>query len=343
MLGTLRFTLAWIVAAGHLEKTLWNGTYAVFSFYIISGYLMCLVMNQRYGFTLTGLRFYLINRFLRIYPPYWVACGVSVLLLAFLNTESVHIVWSVWRWPESLMAWVSNLSLVGLLPFYVNPLVPPAWTLWVEVFYYVAIALVLGRNRAIAVTWFFASVAYHVYLGYANEGVTAWAARYFTIEAASLPFSLGALIYHFRQPIVAAVWRPVPILAFVTALWVSSYLYSAFTSTGFSAFGLYLNCGISAVLVVVLIALPEQSTRLRRVDSWLGDLSYPVYLMHMQIGALTVALLGLVEWTRFIFIASAPLLLLTAWLMAVFIDRPLEGLRDRVKASMSGLKAARPS
>ena len=62
MLGTLRFTLAWIVAAAHLERTIWNGTYAVFSFYIISGYLMCLVMNERYGFSAKGLRFYLVKK-----------------------------------------------------------------------------------------------------------------------------------------------------------------------------------------------------------------------------------------------------------------------------------------
>lgn len=344
MLGTLRFTLAWIVAAGHLERTIWNGTYAVFSFYIISGYLMCLVMNQRYGFTMKGLRFYLVNRFLRIYPPYWVACLASVLVLAFLDADAVRASDPAWRWPGSAMGWISNLSLAGLAPLKVNPLVPPAWTLRVEIFYYVAIALVLGRGRGIALAWFCAGVAYHVFvcLYVVDENpLIPWGARYFTIGAASLPFSLGAIVYHFREPIVAIIRRPIPVGALVFVLWIANYLYVAQTESGLLKLGFYLNCGISAVLLAVLISLPDLPNRFRRIDSWLGDLSYPIYLMHMQVGALTAALLGLAGWVPYLFIASAPLLMLIAWGMTVSIDRPIEILRDRVKQSLGGGRSLR--
>jgi peptidoglycan/LPS O-acetylase OafA/YrhL len=341
MLGTLRFALAWIVAAGHLEWALWTGTYAVFSFYVISGYLMCLVMNQRYGFTLRGLRFYALNRALRIYPPYWFACVAGALTLSFVEPETLRLLDPRWQWPVTVWDWLSNFSLVGLIPFEVNPLVPPAWTLRVELFYYVAIALVLGRGRKIALVWACASIAYHVYVGWVNENpLIAWTERYFTIGAASLPFSLGAVVYHFRQSVVARVRHPGSTLAIVSFAWAANYFYAAATDTGYAGPGFYVNCGISSVLLAVLIALPELPGSWHRLDTWLGDLSYPVYLMHMQVGALAAALCGLVGWSPSLFLVAAPLLMLVSWLMTISIDRPIEHLRDRVKEALRTRQAA---
>ncbi|MAJ59628.1 MAG: hypothetical protein CBC48_06380 [bacterium TMED88] len=336
MLGTLRFTLAWIVAAGHLEWTIWIGTYAVFSFYIISGYLMCLIMNERYGFTSSGIKFYALNRALRIYPPYWLACAAGALALGFVAPETLHWLDSGWRWPNSAWDWFSNFSLIGLIPYEVDRLVPPSWTLRVELFYYIAIAIFLGRGRKIALAWVGFSVTYHLYVGWVNENpLIAWTERYFTIGAASLPFSLGAVIYHFRASIAARVCRPRSALVAASLVWAANYLCAAATDTGFESPGFYINCGVSSILLAVLITLPKFSTSWHQLDGWLGDLSYPVYLMHMQVGALTAALCSLMDWSPSLFLATAPLLMLVSWLMARFVDQPIERLRNHVKKAVS--------
>jgi len=52
MLGLLRTTLAIMVMSYHLfVGILPLGTYAVFGFYVISGYLMTLVMHESYGYS----------------------------------------------------------------------------------------------------------------------------------------------------------------------------------------------------------------------------------------------------------------------------------------------------
>ena len=56
MFGTLRFVLAVLVVVGHLYRPIWIGAFAVSGFYTVSGYLMCLVLNERYGFSLRGFR-----------------------------------------------------------------------------------------------------------------------------------------------------------------------------------------------------------------------------------------------------------------------------------------------
>jgi peptidoglycan/LPS O-acetylase OafA/YrhL len=43
------------------------GGYAVFGFYILSGYLMTLIMQKNYGYSRGGVARYAVNRFLRIY------------------------------------------------------------------------------------------------------------------------------------------------------------------------------------------------------------------------------------------------------------------------------------
>ena len=74
-IGSWRFFLAFLVVISHLWKDMIGGpaAYAVWGFYVLSGYLMTLVLNEKYGPSINGLKRYAYNRFLRIYPLYWAA------------------------------------------------------------------------------------------------------------------------------------------------------------------------------------------------------------------------------------------------------------------------------
>ena len=78
MFGTYRFLLACLVLVTHLAGVRCAGAYAVFGFYLLSGYLMTLVLNERYGFSPNGFGRYVANRALRIYPPYLAILGFGV-------------------------------------------------------------------------------------------------------------------------------------------------------------------------------------------------------------------------------------------------------------------------
>ncbi|MFT5239279.1 MAG: peptidoglycan/LPS O-acetylase OafA/YrhL [Candidatus Promineifilaceae bacterium] len=73
MFGTYRALLAFMVVALHLGGVPIIGPYAVFGFYILSGYLMTTIMHTRYGYSPVGFLQYAVNRALRIYPAYWVS------------------------------------------------------------------------------------------------------------------------------------------------------------------------------------------------------------------------------------------------------------------------------
>src|SRR5215471_8295156 len=88
ILGTFRFLLALSVALSHFG-TVWgyhimNGRMAVQCFYMISGFLISLVLSHKYDpSTADGRRLFYSNRALRIFVPYWSFC---VMILA------VHVV-----------------------------------------------------------------------------------------------------------------------------------------------------------------------------------------------------------------------------------------------------------
>src|SRR5690349_19788263 len=84
MLGAWRLLLAFLVIASHLSglrELSHIGAFAVFGFYVVSGYLMTLVLNDIYRFE---LRRYVANRLLRIFPLYWLVALCTLPLLVFL-------------------------------------------------------------------------------------------------------------------------------------------------------------------------------------------------------------------------------------------------------------------
>src|ERR1700685_2023023 len=138
MLGTVRFLLAVMVAANHLWLPVANkvGAHAVAAFYVISGYLMTKIIQETYGTDMDGVRRFLLNRWLRIYPPYLLVLSLSVALL-LIFPDTFGRTYSNMILPHTLWNSFRNVTLI-YLPTSPEIVVPPAWTLWVECSFYVA-------------------------------------------------------------------------------------------------------------------------------------------------------------------------------------------------------------
>lgn len=203
MFGMYRTILALMVVALHLGGVSFIGGYAVFGFYALSGYLMTFIMQTNYGYSLSGIYKYAANRFLRIYPMYIISIIFSAFLVLLLGEQFTANYHQSIYLPKDISEVVKNLSI--FFPLRESPrLTPPAWALTVEIFFYILIGLGLSRNKRIVLIWFVASAIYHFavlifQLDYRH--------RYFTVFAASLPFSTGALIYHYRLEFIKHVRR----------------------------------------------------------------------------------------------------------------------------------------
>jgi peptidoglycan/LPS O-acetylase OafA/YrhL len=168
-MGCFRLWLALCVVFFHIVPRVTgtlDGRLAVESFYLVSGFFMAMILDTRYrGLT----RAFYINRFLRIYPLYW--------LVLFLTLASLFWIYKAGALGGSLLIWFkfiphfqftsvfllvfSQLFLIGLpwlilgefrapngafhfsiapfaqpLPAYPFFFIGPAWSLGVEDFFY---------------------------------------------------------------------------------------------------------------------------------------------------------------------------------------------------------------
>jgi len=337
MFGAYRTILALFVVLDHFGGVPLIGAYAVFGFFALSGYLMTYIMQRNYGYTPRGIAGYGLNRFLRIYPIYWVACLVAIIVLASIGPEATTRINNHFAMPQAADEWLRNLGLV--LKISTSPvLIYPAWALTVELFYYTCIGLGLSRFKTSTLLWFLASVAYTAFIVITDAP---WGQRYYSVAAASLPFATGAMIYHWRESlaqycsfIVMNKWVPPFLLSLIVGNWaLSTYMGAE------DLWGLYINWLLCSAMIVALFQRTKLPLVSRKLDSWLGDLSYPVYLVHFPLGFALLYVyrqLGLsVPGTgATMFLYSVMPVLLAAWLMSVAVELPIERLRTRVKKSL---------
>lgn len=325
MFGTLRLALALIVVLSHLWLPHYIGHYAVFSFYVLSGFLMTLVMNRVYGFTIGGRLRFAANRVLRIFPAYWCASLLSLALIAVLGPDPAAFLNQAIRVPDLFGSWLANLSLVGLGAHTPSRLVPPAWALAVELAFYAVIAAGLGRSRLTAGAWVLASLML-TFWWIATD--TPYSTRYLSVLAGSLPFSLGCLLFHVNS-ICRALAHPAIRICSIAAY--TANLVMAYWLGSTEGLSFYASLLLSVVLVSSLVPVRSAGRLMPRIDRVLGQLSYPVYLLHWQAATIAWVLTGVSSRSATLFLLTLPLVLALATLVNHFVEVPVDAVRTRVK------------
>jgi len=312
MFGTFRLMLALMVVQSHFAGGGLSGPVAVFGFFCLSGYLMTKIVNESYSDGVTGFFRYLSNRALRIYPAYYAAvvfaAGVLLLWPAEARTAA-----GWYMFPQN---WLGTLSIIGLQPR--SPiLLVPAWSLHVEIIHFVLIGALLGRSRLITSLWFFCSLAIAVVA--ILRGVSFdW--LYFTPYGSSVAFATGAMIYQFREKFPAFS----PKLA-IAACCMLVLLGLRMPLEVARAGGAHASILITALSIIALKNMPTP-----RWDSALGDLAYPVFLLHIPCRAAMSGLLGRSDaWVDVLAIAATFIL---SYFIVALVERPLSQMRTKLRS-----------
>ncbi len=336
MFGILRYILALMVVQTHLWKiTPWAGNYAVYTFFILSGYLMTLVLHERYSFNPSGIARFLSNRALRIYPPYWAVLVLSAVV-AYQMPNIAAAVHRNFSLPSTCAMWLENIVILGASHPTKATLVIPAWSLHIELIFYCLMALGFSRNRFIAFLWLSASLAYttHLVLLHPTE-YQFWYYRYFPLQAGSLAFSAGAALYFIRTRLSVR-----PALAFSTTALTAGlmlgagHIWSDIDALYLQGFYISIASGLLTVLALGAIDFSSVPRIIKTIDRRLGDLSYPLFLCHIPVAALVLRWYGggLYPNTAVFFIVALVASHLGAFLIHAAIERPINRLRDSVRA-----------
>ncbi|WP_234731062.1 acyltransferase family protein [Acidocella facilis] len=335
-----RFIAAFCVATDHLAGLATrNGTggmpdhislppfAAVLFFFVLSGFVIQNAHARDYGQP-AALPRYLWRRIWRIYPLYWLSL---IMPLWFL-------------WHGSSLTYLSQIiSLAPITPFSMPEANPPAWSLRFEVAFYLVFALTLipriGRwvlglwLAALLLVWFphpFDAVT----KSYFHELPPGFAWYFFGLHNLLFLCGMGAatlLIRHRLPP--ACLWALLAtcVLAILPLL--------AQQNWGFTAPGRIVEgfTGLAFAGLVLALAGLEQSHRLTppRWGAGLGTMSYPLYLIHADCGALVIKTLQAAGLAHLLpvpelFLLEMALSLTAAALLAFLIDKPLQRLARRV-------------
>ena len=361
--------LAFAVAGGHalgafnFPNIYLAGGEAVQIFYMISGFLIALILRGKYADSANGNWIFYSNRAAKIFVPYLTLLGATVALSAFfyvftgkaaaLNSfveEGSTMSLGTW-----LFAVLTNLFILGqewafLLIYRSGELffslraldqppiaaqftiIGPAWSLSIELAFYAIAPFILRRNFlmiaavALASNW----LRFEAYgLGYYSAATDC---RFFPFELSLFLFgSLSYFLYDLLNrrkllyPVLSACLTG--LLVALVALhprWVDIKPYQFF------------------VLVALLLpALFDFSAR-HKWDRWLGELSYPLYLVHWPVLVFGVAISQLPHMAALGQSQAYPYVLIAVSLIAShainrWIVTPIDSWRQaRIRKSATG-------
>lgn len=323
--GSWRFFLAFLVVISHLWEGMIHGpaAYAVWGFFALSGFLMTHVLQRKYGNTPNGLKDFAINRFLRIFPAYWIACVLGAIAVLVLPRYGIDVVAlnPQFSWPKGWQTWLSN---VVLIPLPVQGLfVPVSGALAVEVGAYVLMPL-MAFSRPAAWLGLILSLLLNCMHGFAPGS---FPVRYSSFLTAFWAFAFGALLVHYRPRLTRFEAPALSVLA-----WLANSLVWLWYDPWPWSYGLYFS-----VLLSGWVALSLAPRKSGTIDAWLGDLSYPVYLFHTVAGVFVWLLLPQGRTFPF-FLASFLLTLCISWLVVVLVDRRLDELKRRKAITAEAIK-----
>lgn len=331
MFGTYRILLALLVAAYHLARDSYAGPPAVFAFFVLSGYLMTLIVNGAYAGGLGGIGRYLLNRILRIYPAYYVALALGIVIV-WLAPEAALRYSSALRWPGDLFDRIAQFTIVG--QNFGPRVVVTAWSVGYELIFYACIGFI-GRSRLLCFVWFVLSAQIVVALFVTAPATLAVAGA---PPVASLAFASGAMVHHYGHRLAWIGAREG--IAAAALLMLFCYFCDLASETWYRQYAATIAAAIATVATAGLRHLrpmPVGAGRIAfgrvdfgRLDRVLGDLSYPFFLLHHLVGLVVSILTGLTrDWPLFLVAASLSLLL--SWGTRRYVEMPVEALRSALR------------
>lgn len=352
-MGFLRTILALVVClihAGRIEGYVpMYGDVAVQGFYVVSGFYIAMVFTEKYARLRHGAAVFWVNRYLRLAPAYVIVSLIAYLTIGrfalggldlqeralILLPQFTMIGQDIFMFLgyEPGSGWFFTSAFHALtpaqIPAYRMMMIPQGWSIGVELWFY-ALAPFLVLRRAgtlvaiIGATLFLRLTAGSA-LGFSSDP---WDYRFFPFELGT--FLLGVLSYRASK---ARTYANSPIAG----------LLSLAGLVGLIAAYHYVPLGESekrwAFLLLLAFALPRifNATRYSNLDRRIGDLSYPLYIVHLLcFSLLAPSFTG--PWKTPLLVAAA---LGCAMVLAMTVERP--GERFRYALTRSWIKLRGPS
>lgn len=334
-MGLIRIFLALSVMFSHIGPVSWfpiaPAGFAVQCFYLMSGFYIALGLNERYTTPSMNAEFY-FGRVLRLWPVYLLSLAILIptgVLEGVAHTISQQPLFiqvvaafsNIFMLGSDILLHVSNVdgkvvfSEFGADPAHngvQNIINLPAWTLSIEIMFYIAAPFIL-RSKECTLIFFTSAIIYALA---AKLFIQLTGSRLRTdlyILGPSLYFALGAGAYWLHK-----------LHALDIKCMVRSYLMILLLVIGCTLHNIQ-----QSILLVVLSAICPvifTMTKNSKFDKFMGDLSYPLYIMHIPI-TIVVRWLGWFEANSLNYFLS----IMLGSVVAVYaVELPIEKFRKHI-------------
>jgi peptidoglycan/LPS O-acetylase OafA/YrhL len=295
VMGLLRLLLALSVFLTHIQPfwniNLLNGGVAVDSFFIISGFYMALILKEKY-IGKGAYKLFITNRFLRIFPTYWVVLLLVILfiLIKFFFLHGAgddNVINSYLHFFTKMPPLTAIIGAVNYISrnitflftidyFYIftheprSFLVQQSWTLQLELLFYLVAPFFVKRSVFFLVIFIcLAKLVTQVIPFPYNQTLLC----NFTY---SLVFFLaGVISYKFYTLLKERqIARNKLLLIFIGFIFITFSFDYLSLLLHLSFWFYFLGVGLTIPFIFLL-------TQRSRLDQFLGNLSYPFYISHL--------------------------------------------------------------
>ena len=304
-MGILRFFFALSVLLGHLQiQYPISPIYAVQGFYIISGFYMSLILNEKYDTPNQNFLFYK-KRFLRLIPTYWLIAVLSigiailyyskgdtnVLFFDFNNFPPNTTVFTyLYIFVTNIIVWGQDIALfLGISPETGNlffsassfseeyPLlrymaIPVAWSVSSEFTFYLIAPFILRNRIKIVLSLFLLSIISNIITNYYGLNDSNWRFRFFpSILMYFLAGYFAYLLYRkIEQHKLSTNYKYLCVLLLLSAL---TFILNLNIPYAIHSISLLAICSL---IIPYLFYAYKKDVK----DRTIGEMSYPLYLIH---------------------------------------------------------------
>lgn len=290
-----------------------TGTLGVSIFFLISGFVILRAVERES----TGE--FLIKRIFRIYP----ANAAVVCLAALATALYCNMTGSI---SPHTVAGVISSSLVANGFLHNFDALPILWTLEVELFFYVMMAILAWRQRLGFNALLLAGICNSAFtLAVNSKAAAGWLSPHWLEISVHISFAtlqitflfVGAMIYRATRD--GARVRGAAYVGAALAVYIATRL--GYLAERADSGGVDLPNGLFALAIFLLAMWSGMRWRWLKPLRWIADISYPLYLVHVPIGWIMLAWFASLGWGMLWSGVGAGLAVLgAAWLVHVTVE-----------------------
>ena len=292
-------------------------------FFMISGFVI--LMTAARG----SVRGFIISRVVRLYPAFWVCCTITFIVTIAIGAP---------RFSATISQYLVNMTLLSDFVG-VRSIDGAYWSLFVEIQFYALVAgiLIIGRihqAQLFLIVWLFASVALEI--------VKIGPLRTLFLVDYSAFFIAGATCFLIRSQGVSRTRVGLFALCWPWALFGALRGLPEFEKNyNMEISGVIVACMITVFfLAMLVISVKRTDYRGSRRFRVVGALTYPLYLLHENIGFMIFNIAYPIINPHILLWGTIILILGIAHLVNVFVEQrfslpmkhALNGLANRLRS-----------